>query len=106
MEWIFPPQNTPIRQVINAIFADAGRQVPVPVLETYSIRAIASAMRRLPRGVTVLPGDVARAVAETGNAKVLAEPLRWRLPPVGLAWLRASPKADLALKLANALSIA
>ena len=104
MEWIFPPTNTPIRHVINAIFADAGRQVPVPVLETYSMRAISSAMRRLPRGVTVLPGDIARAVADMGNAKVLAQPLRWRLPPVGLAWLRNSPKAELASTLAQALS--
>ncbi|MBF5006681.1 LysR family transcriptional regulator [Diaphorobacter caeni] len=104
MEWIFPPSNTPIRHAINAIFAEAGKQVPIPVIETYSIRAISSVMRRLSRGITVLPGDIARMVADTGNAQVLSRPLKWILPPVGLAWLRGSPKAELAEQLAGVIS--
>jgi len=93
MDWIFPPSDTPIRQMINAIFAAAGRTVPVPLMEAYAPRTIASAMQQLPRGVTVLPRDVAQAVAATGAAEVLPQPLPWSLPPVGLAWLRDSPKA-------------
>ena len=104
MEWIFPPSNTPIRHAINAMFAEAGKQVPIPVVETFSIRAMSSVMRRLSRGITVLPGDIARIVADTGDAQVLSQPLKWILPPVGLAWLRGSPKAELAEQLAGVIS--
>lgn len=93
MDWIFPPSDTPIRQMIDAIFAAAGRTVPVPLMEAYAPRTIAAALQQLPRGVTVLPRDVAQAVAATGAAEVLPQPLPWSLPPVGLAWLRDSPKA-------------
>lgn len=103
MDWIFPPSDTLIRQMINAIFAAAGRTVPVPLMEAYAPRTIASALRQLPRGVTVLPRDVAQAVAATGAAEVLPQPLPWSLPPVGLAWLRDSPKAAVIAALAAAV---
>lgn len=92
MDWIFPPPETPIRRMIDAIFADAGRQIPAPVLEAYSVRTVASAMRHLPRSITILPNDVARIVQSTGVAVMLPEPLPWALPPVGMAWLRGTPK--------------
>jgi DNA-binding transcriptional LysR family regulator len=103
MDWIFPPLETPIRGMIDAIFSAAGRQVPVPVLEAYSARVIASALRQLPRGVTVLPGDIARLIAAEGGVHVLPDPLPWSLPPVGLAWLRESPKAEISQQLALAV---
>jgi len=103
MDWIFPPADTPIRHMIDAIFAAAGRQVPEPLVEAYSVRAISSALHHLPRGVTVLPGDIARTVAADGFAQVLPQPLPWSLPPVGLAWLRDSPKTAIAAQLADAV---
>lgn len=95
MDWIFPPADTPIRGMIDAIFSAAGRRVPVPTLEAYAVRTIASALRNLPRGITVLPDDIAQAVCVGGAAQVLEQALPWSLPPVGLAWLRNSPKVDL-----------
>lgn len=95
MDWIFPPVETPIRGMIDAIFSAAGRRVPVPTLEAYAVRTIASALRNLPRGITVLPDDIAQAVCVGGAAQVLEQALPWSLPPVGLAWLRNSPKIDL-----------
>lgn len=95
MDWIFPPVDTPIRGMIDAIFSAAGRRVPVPTLEAYAVRTIASALRNLPRGITVLPDDIAQAVCVGGAAQVLEQALPWSLPPVGLAWLRNSPKIDL-----------
>lgn len=95
MDWILPPADTPIRGVIDAIFSAAGRRVPVPRLEAYAVRAMASALRSLPRGITVLPDDIAQAVCVGGAAEVLALELPWSLPPVGLAWPRNSPKAAL-----------
>lgn len=103
MDWIFPPSDTPIRQMIDTVFAAAGRTVPVPLLEAYAVRTVASAMQQMPRAVTVLPRDVAQAVAATGAAEVMPRPLPWNLPPVGLAWLRDSPKAGVIQGLAAAL---
>jgi DNA-binding transcriptional LysR family regulator len=103
MDWIFPPSDTPIRRMIDAVFAAAGRTVPVPLLEAYAVRTVASAMQQLPRAITVLPQDVAQAVAATGAAEVMPRPLPWSLPPVGLAWLRDSPKAGVIQGLAAAL---
>ncbi len=75
MDWIFPPSDTPIRQMIDTVFAAAGRTVPVPLLEAYAVRTVASAMQQLPRAVTILPRDVAQAVAATGAAEVMPRPL-------------------------------
>ena len=103
MDWIFPPTDTPIRQVIDAIFSAAGRKAPVPLLEAYSVRTISSALLRLPRGITLLPDDIAQAVAVEGGGKVLPQALPWSLPPVGLAWLRGSPKEALIARLRMAI---
>ena len=99
MDWIFPPSDTPIRKMIDATFAAAGRRVPVPLLEAYAVRTISTALQQLPRGVTVLPGDIAHAVAGCDSAGILLQPLPWSLPPVGMAWLRNSSKANIAASL-------
>ena len=103
MDWILPPPDTPTRGVIDAIFSAAGRRVPTPALEAYALRAIAAALRSLPRGITVLPDGIAQSVCADGAAQVLEQPLPWSLPPVGLAWLRNSPKAALIDGLRQAL---
>ncbi|MET4575864.1 LysR family transcriptional regulator [Ottowia thiooxydans] len=94
MDWIFPPAETPIGQMIEAIFSAAGRKLPVPALEAYAVRTMASALRTLPRGITILPDDIAQAVCVGGAAEILPHVLPYSLPPVGLAWLRGSPKSD------------
>jgi DNA-binding transcriptional LysR family regulator len=103
MDWLFPPIDTPIRQVIDALFSSAGKRAPVPLLEAYAVRTVASALRRLPRGVTVLPDDIAQAVAQNGAGVVLPQVLPWSLPPVGLAWLRGSAKESVITGLRDAI---
>jgi DNA-binding transcriptional LysR family regulator len=103
MDWLFPPTDTPIRQVIDALFSSAGKRAPVPLLEAYAVRTLASALRRLPRGVTVLPDDIAQAVAHDGAGVVMPQALPWSLPPVGLAWLKGSPKEGVILGLRDAI---
>jgi DNA-binding transcriptional LysR family regulator len=103
MDWIFPPSNTPVRKMIDAVFAAAGRRVPVPLMEAYALRTVEAALRQLPRGVTILPSDIAHAVAASGAAVVLPQPLPWNPPPVGLAWLRGSPKTEIIAGLAEAV---
>jgi DNA-binding transcriptional LysR family regulator len=93
MDWIFPPPDTPTRRIIDAIFASAGRQVPTPIVEASSIRIISTAMEWMPRGVTVLPRDIALTVASSGFCEMLDEPLPWRMPPVGLAWTTNTSKS-------------
>ena len=73
--------------------------MPVPALEAYAVRTISSALLQMPRGVTVLPGDVARAVAAGGAAEMLPQPLPWNLPPVGLAWLKGAWSTNVSLLL-------
>ena len=104
MDWIFPPTDTPTRQVVDAVFSAAGIKAPVPLLEAYAVRTISSALRRLPRGITLLPDDIAQAVAADGAGEVLAQTLPWSLPPVGLAWLRGSPKLPMIESLKNAIT--
>jgi DNA-binding transcriptional LysR family regulator len=77
--------------------------MPPPALEAYAVRTIASALRTLPRGITVLPDDIAQAVCAGGAAVVLPQVLAWSLPPVGLAWLRGSSKIALIDGLRRAL---
>lgn len=103
MDWIFPPLDTPIRRMIDAMFAAGGQRVPVPTLEAYATRTISAALIRLPRGVALLPLHTAQLVAGDGRAVVLPEPLPWRMPPISLAWLRGSPKAQMAGELVAAI---
>jgi len=103
MDWVFPPGDTPIRGLIDATFASAGRRAPIPRIEAYAVRTISSALANMPRGITVLPSDIARSVADTGIAEVVPQPLPWHLPPVGIAWLRNSPTTAMAASLAASM---
>ncbi|RKJ98848.1 LysR family transcriptional regulator [Alicycliphilus denitrificans] len=103
MDWIFPPAGTPLGGMIEAIFSAAGRKLPTPALEAYAVRTIAAALSALPRGITILPDDIAQAVCVGGGAEVLPNTLPWSLPPVGLAWLRGSPKTALLAGLREAI---
>ncbi|QHI99679.1 LysR family transcriptional regulator [Xylophilus rhododendri] len=103
MDWIFPPADAPIRAMLDTLFSAAGRRPPVPALEAYAVRTVATALRTLPRGITVLPDDIAQAVCVGGGAEVLPQALPWSLPPVGLAWMRGSPKTALIQGLQQAL---
>lgn len=84
LKWILPPQNSPIRNMIHAIFGSAGQQVPAPVLEAYAQKTVNSVLRQLPDAITILPDDIALEVAQASGASVLPQRLQWNLPPVGM----------------------
>lgn len=92
MDWIFPPP-TPMRRLIEGVFTGQGLRVPIPRVETFAVRGIACAMAQLPRAISILPEEMASQLVNTGVAAMSANPLPWDLPPVGLAWMRGSPKA-------------
>ena len=102
MDWIFPPP-TRMRALIENMFAEQGLRVPVPRVETYAVRSIASALSHLPRGISILPLEMAEQVVATGVARRSLHPLPTELPPVGLAWIQGGAKERFILQLLECL---
>ena len=103
LRWIFPPTDTPIRQMIHSIFASAGQPVPVPVLEAYAHNTLVSVLRHMPDAITILPDDIAQEVADASGARVMPQRLQWNLPPVGAVRLKDSANAAIVDALTLAL---
>ncbi len=102
-DWILPPPNTPIRRTINTIFAVAGVAQPTPMVETYSIKTMATLMRRHPAATTIVPRAVANELVEARGAVVLPHALSWDLPPVGVMWRRQPVEDDVVAALVACL---
>lgn len=103
LRWIFPPADTPIRQMIHAIFASAGQPVPVPVLEAYAQKTLVSVLRHMPDAITILPEDIAQEVVDASGARVMPQRLQWNLPPVGVVRLHDAANAGIVDALTAAL---
>lgn len=84
LDWILPPSHTPLRRTLNAIFLSAGVQPPLPLVETLSLKNMATVLAREPNSVTILAHDVAAEIAATGVAKILPYRLSWSMPPISL----------------------
>jgi DNA-binding transcriptional LysR family regulator len=94
LDWILPPGHTPIRRTINTMFATAGAVAPNPIVETYSVKTMATLLRTQPRAIAIVPRAVAEELATIGNAAILPHVFRWDLPPVGAMWLRRSAQSE------------
>jgi DNA-binding transcriptional LysR family regulator len=105
LQWILPPQQSPIRNMIHSIFASAGQQVPAPVLEAYAQKTVGSVLRQLPDAITILPDDIALEVAQASGASVLPQRLQWNLPPVGMVRRIDLSNAQLVDGIAEALRV-
>ena len=103
MQWILPPLQTPMRHMIQAIFASAGQPEPVAVLESYAEKTLKSLLRQLPDAITIRPDDIAAEVAESAGARVLPQRLQWSLPPIGLVRLEGQSNAQLIDQIAEAV---
>ena len=88
LDWILPPPNTPMRRTYNAVFAGAGLQPPVPILETISVRSMETVLRMEPNAVAILARDVVEELATAGRCAPLAYRLNWNLPPVSFFTLK------------------
>ncbi len=93
LQWIFPPADTPIRQMIHSIFTSAGQSVPAPVVEAYGQKTLVSVLRTMPDAIAILPDDIAQEVADASGARVMPQRLQWNLPPVGVVRLRNAANA-------------
>ncbi|QSI32752.1 LysR family transcriptional regulator [Variovorax sp. RKNM96] len=103
LHWIFPPEDTPIRQMIHSIFASAGQPVPVPLLEAYAQKTLVSVLRLMPDAITILPDDIAQEVADASGARVMPQRLQWNLPPVGVVRLHDAANAGIVDEMTRAL---
>ena len=103
LHWIFPPADTPIRQMIHSIFASAGQPVPVPLLEAYAHKTLVSVLRHMPDAITILPDDIAQEVADASGARVMPQRLQWNLPPVGVVRLHDAANAGIVDAMTRAL---
>jgi DNA-binding transcriptional LysR family regulator len=103
MRWLLPPLQTPMRDMIQAIFASVGRPEPAAVLESYAEKTLKSLLRQLPDAITILPDDIAAEVADAAGATVLPERLQWNLPPIGLVRLEGVGTAQVIDQIADAI---
>lgn len=102
-DWILPPPHTPVRRTINTMFAVAGVAPPLPTVETYSIKPMATLLRSQPDAITIVPRSVAAELVELGGAATLPYALSWDLPPVGIMWRRGTEDNELVAALVEAL---
>ncbi len=103
MKWIFPPHHTPVREMIHSIFASSGQSVPMPFMEAYANKILASVLRHMTDAITILPDDIAQEVADLSGARVMPQRLQWNLPPVGMVRLRDTTHAALVEELADVI---
>lgn len=106
LDWILPPPHTPVRRTINTMFALAGVAPPLPIVETYSIKPMATLLRSQPDAITIVPRAVAAELVELGDAATLPFSLSWDLPPVGVMWRRGTEENELVTALVSALRVA
>lgn len=106
LDWILPPPHTPVRRTINTMFAVAGVAPPLPIVETYSVKPMATLLRSQPDAITIVPRAVAAELIELGDAATLPFSLSWDLPPVGVMWRRETEANELVMPLVAALKAA
>ena len=82
--WLLPPQGTPTRTAINAIFAKAMLAPPVATVEASSTKIIHLTLRTNPRMLSVVPSDAGHDVQQLGGVRCLPFPVPLDMPPVGL----------------------
>ncbi|KDP86974.1 sporulation protein [Cupriavidus sp. SK-3] len=102
LDWILPPDHTPIRRTIDTLFATASAAPPVAIVETFSIKTMAALLRVRPRAITIVPRGVAEELVARGGA-MLSHALQWDLPAVGAIWLRRAEHRGALEGLARAL---
>ncbi len=82
--WLLPPDGTPTRAAINAVFAKAMLAPPVATVEASSIKIIHLTLRANPRMLSVVPSDAGHDIQRLGGVRRLAFPVALDVPPVGL----------------------
>ena len=82
--WLLPPEGTPTRAAINAVFAKAMLAPPVATVEASSTRIIHLTLRVNPRMLSIVPSDAGHDIQTLGGVRRLPFPVPLDMPPVGL----------------------
>ena len=82
--WLLPPNGTPTRAAINAVFAKAKLPPPVATVEASSTKIIHLTLRANPRMLSVVPSDAGHDIEALGGVRRLPFPVPLDMPPVGL----------------------
>jgi molybdate transport repressor ModE-like protein len=82
--WLLPPEGTPTRTAINAVFAKAMLAAPVATVEASSTKIIHLTLRANPRMLSIVPSDAGHDIQRLGGVRRLPFPVPLDIPPVGL----------------------
>jgi len=82
--WLLPPDGTPTRTAINAVFAKASLAPPVATVEASSTKIIHLTLRVNPRMLSIVPSDAGHDIQRLGGVRLLPFPVPLDMPPVGL----------------------
>lgn len=84
LAWLMPPKETPVRQVLTALFVQQGLQPPQPMLESYSPKILAAMLTAHPTAVAIVPDEIASELIQTANVMIVPYALQWDLPPIAI----------------------
>ena len=84
--WLLPPEGTPTRAAINAVFAKAMLAAPVATVEASSTKIIHLTLRVNPRMLSIVPSDAGYDIQRLGGVRWLPFPVPLDMPPVGLIY--------------------
>jgi DNA-binding transcriptional LysR family regulator len=82
--WLLPPEGTPTRAAINAVFAKAMLAPPVATVEASSTKIIRLALRLNRRMLSIVPSDAGHDMQRLGGVRCVPFPVALEMPPVGL----------------------
>lgn len=83
-EWLLPPEGTPTRAAVHAVFAKAMLAAPRATVEASSTKIIHLTLRANPRMLSVVPSDAGHDIQMLGGVRRMPFPVPLDMPPVGL----------------------
>ncbi|MGE5144078.1 MAG: LysR family transcriptional regulator [Acidobacteriota bacterium] len=83
-EWLLPPEGTPTRAAVNAVFAKAMLAPPRAAVEASSTKIIHLTLKANPRMLSVVPSDAGHDIELLGGVRRVPFPVPLDMPPVGL----------------------
>lgn len=89
--WILQPRSSPLRQMVEAAFRDAGMETPANVIETASILT-ATTLLQHSDVVSVVPHSVALHYVSSGMMAILPVGLSRELDPYGILTRKSRAK--------------
>lgn len=101
--WVLPPQGSPLRVRLDAVFHAAGLAVPRRTVQTASTLLATSLVQITDQSVAALSRDVARHYVDHGGLKVLQVKLPADLGTIGIVTRRRIRLSAAAARLVDAL---